>query len=119
MIGRLVLACLLLAAPVGAQEPAGMGAGAVLRWIDKISSEHGDITIANAASAQVGGMQVQLGECRYPLDDPAGDAFAFVTVRVGRDPQPVFSGWMVASAPALNPLEHPRYDMWVLRCVMD
>ncbi|MGB1970407.1 MAG: DUF2155 domain-containing protein, partial [Paracoccaceae bacterium] len=29
-----------------------------------------------------------------------------------------FMGWMVASSPALNPLDHRRYDVWVLRCAM-
>lgn len=28
----------------------------------------------------------------------------------------VFSGWMFASSPALNPLEHPVYDVWVIDC---
>ena len=28
-----------------------------------------------------------------------------------------FSGWMFASSPALSPLQHPVYDLWVLDCV--
>lgn len=28
----------------------------------------------------------------------------------------IFSGWMFASSPALNPLEHPVYDVWVITC---
>ncbi|MEM9897786.1 MAG: DUF2155 domain-containing protein [Pseudomonadota bacterium] len=28
----------------------------------------------------------------------------------------VFSGWMFASSPALNALEHPVYDVWVIDC---
>ena len=28
----------------------------------------------------------------------------------------LFSGWMLASSPALNALEHPVYDVWVLDC---
>ena len=28
----------------------------------------------------------------------------------------VFRGWMFASSPALNPLEHPVYDVWVIDC---
>ncbi|MEL7486630.1 MAG: DUF2155 domain-containing protein [Pseudomonadota bacterium] len=28
----------------------------------------------------------------------------------------IFSGWMFASSPALNPLEHPVYDIWVIDC---
>ncbi|MEM6413412.1 MAG: DUF2155 domain-containing protein [Pseudomonadota bacterium] len=35
-----------------------------------------------------------------------------------RDPngRKIFSGWMFASSPALNPLEHPVYDVWVIDC---
>lgn len=32
------------------------------------------------------------------------------------DPERIFSGWMFASSPALNPLEHPVYDVWVIDC---
>ena len=28
-----------------------------------------------------------------------------------------FAGWMIADSPALNALDHPRYDVWVLRCI--
>ncbi|MCB2113418.1 MAG: DUF2155 domain-containing protein [Parvularculaceae bacterium] len=28
----------------------------------------------------------------------------------------IFSGWMFASSPALNGLEHPVYDVWVIDC---
>ena len=28
----------------------------------------------------------------------------------------LFDGWMIASSPALSALDHPRYDVWVLRC---
>ena len=27
-----------------------------------------------------------------------------------------FSGWMFSSSPALNPLNHPIYDVWLLGC---
>ena len=32
------------------------------------------------------------------------------------DGEKIFSGWMFASSPALNPLEHPVYDVWVVGC---
>jgi len=32
------------------------------------------------------------------------------------DPDRIFSGWMFASSPALNPLEHAVYDVWVIDC---
>ena len=27
-----------------------------------------------------------------------------------------FAGWMFASSPGLNALEHPVYDIWVIAC---
>ncbi|WP_306253394.1 DUF2155 domain-containing protein [Parvularcula sp. IMCC14364] len=30
----------------------------------------------------------------------------------------LFSGWMFASSPSLNALEHPVYDVWVIDCKM-
>jgi hypothetical protein len=32
------------------------------------------------------------------------------------DEDRIFSGWMFASTPALNPLEHAVYDVWVIDC---
>lgn len=32
------------------------------------------------------------------------------------DPDRIFTGWMFASSPALNALEHPVYDVWVIDC---
>ena len=57
-----------------------------------------------------------LGECRYPADNPAGDAFALVSIRTIQDDAAVFEGWMIASSPALSAMDHPRYDVWALRC---
>ena len=52
----------------------------------------------------------------YGQDDPASDAFTFLTIDDSRDRERVFQGWMVASSPALNALDHPRYDVWALSC---
>lgn len=43
-----------------------------------------------------------------------------VSVRAGTAPKPrrVYSGWMFAESPSLNPLQHPLYDVWVRSCTM-
>lgn len=107
-----------MAAPALAQEEVVVGTGVVLRWVDKITTETGDIEIANASAENIGRMRVELGECRYPSGNPAGDAFAFLTVHPEDGAPPIFSGWMMASSPALNAVEHQRYDIWVLRCTI-
>ena len=92
------------------------GGGAVLRGLDKVNASVGAIRLETGAVADYRRLKVQLSECRYPAGDPAGDAFAYLTIRDGENGEEVFSGWMIASSPALNALEHPRYDVWVLRC---
>lgn len=112
----MALCALVLAAPALAQEPAAPGTGAVLRALDKITTEVRDLELVNGATAEFGSLTIELAECRYPEENPASDAYALLNVRATQSAQVLFSGWMLASSPALNALEHPRYDVWVLRC---
>lgn len=125
---RLVAMLVLCASPLLAQDNGGasliqenvdgveVGVGAVLRGLDKVNAEFYDIEILNGSSVRYERLVIDLGECRYPVDNPAGDAYAFLTIREEGAAQPVFQGWMLASSPALNALDHSRYDVWVLRC---
>ena len=114
---RLILAAALtLPAAAAAQEEVSPARGAVLRGLDKISGVLTDMEIPNGGSYRLGRIEVSVEDCRYPTGNPAGDAFAYVTVR-GGDAAPLFSGWMIASSPGLNALDHSRYDVWVLRCM--
>ncbi len=90
--------------------------GAVLRGLDKVSGEVTDLALDVGETVRLGRLDVTLGDCRYPADDPAGDAFALVTIRAAGLDEPAFDGWMIASSPALSALDHPRYDVWVMRC---
>ena len=92
------------------------GRGAELRGLDKVSGEVLDIELAIGGTANLGKIAVKLGACRYPEDNLAGEAFAWVEVTDPRRDEPLFKGWMSASSPALNALDHARYDVWVIRC---
>ncbi|MCT4553062.1 MAG: DUF2155 domain-containing protein [Pelagimonas sp.] len=111
-------AVLAFAVPLSAQEAVNPGSGAVLRALDKLNAKTYDFTMQNGEAAALGLIEIQLQECRYPKGNPSGDAYAFMTIREAGIAQPVYRGWMVASSPALNPLDHPRYDVWVLRCTV-
>jgi hypothetical protein len=55
---------------------------------------------------------------RPPEETPESAAFLDIwEVRPGEPATSIFRGWMFASSPALNALEHPVYDVWVLDCV--
>jgi hypothetical protein len=32
------------------------------------------------------------------------------------EPRQIFRGWMFASSPAVNGLQHPIYDAWIVGC---
>jgi hypothetical protein len=114
-----LLLALLMPFAAAAQDGAATGTGAMLRALEKISGETTDFTLTPGGQAKFGRLSIEMGECRYPVGDPAADAFAYLIIREEGTDAPVFSGWMVASSPALNALDHPRYDVWVLRCKTD
>lgn len=113
---RAALVLMLSASPAVALDYTS-APGGILRWLDKTTGETADIELERGQSAVSGRLTIQMDDCRYPTANPASDAYAHLTVvEQGRD-TPMFSGWMMASSPALSALEHPRYDVWVLRCV--
>ncbi|KXF90071.1 DUF2155 domain-containing protein [Phaeobacter inhibens] len=110
------LACGLSIGTVSAQGAAENGSSAVLRGLDKVNGQTQDLEIPVGGSAEIFGVIVSLRECRYPAENPTGDAYAYLTVRNPNDATVYFDGWMIASSPALNALDHSRYDVWVMRC---
>ena len=105
-------------ASINAQEQTNTADGALLRGLDKVSGEVVDFGIKSGDIYSLWKLEVKLSECRYPISNPVGDAFAHLTISQDKFENDLFRGWMVASSPALNPLEHARYDLWVLRCAM-
>jgi len=117
MIGRAALLALaIIAGPAVAQEAGSASAGEV-RVLDKLTGVVTDVEIAAGQTREVGSLSVALAACRYPLSNPSGDAYALLQKYFRNETTPVFAGWMMASAPALNAMDHRRYDVWVLRCI--
>ena len=122
MIRAACLSLLLASAPAWAvtsvyEESVSLGLGAELKALDKINGQVSSFEMLAGGSVQIGKLVIELRECRYPQDNPDGDAFAYLPItEPAKSDTPVFEGWMVASSPALNALDHFRYDVWVLRC---
>ena len=113
---RLILAALLCAPLMVHAQEMESAPGGTVRFLDKITGKVADLSLSRGQSVIEGRLTVQLDECRYPRDNPAADAQTHLTVMDGQAPEPVFSGWMLASSPALSAMDHPRYDIWVLSC---
>ncbi len=115
---KLLILTLFFAGAAAQAQQTSNGQGAILRALDKTSGGTIEISVPSGQGARVGRLQVNVNECRYPVGNPAGDAYAALEVSdVGQEGVVVFSGWMIASSPALNAMEHQRYDIWVMRCI--
>ena len=91
--------------------------GGIVRVLDKTDGTVTDLELRSGETRDVGGVSITMGDCRYPTANPSGDAYALVSVRTLRDDSAVCEGWLIASAPALSAVDHPRYDVWALRCL--
>ncbi|KAB7615718.1 DUF2155 domain-containing protein [Amylibacter sp. SFDW26] len=110
--------CLCLAGTAWAQaQVATDNAGiAQLRALDTLTGAVTDIDATVGETHSYERLMITVQECRYPKGNPNGDAFALLTIKDIREEKPRFDAWMVASSPALSALEHPRYDVWLLKC---
>jgi hypothetical protein len=125
---RTLLLSVLLAGPALAQDSNNDtqrdgpeftdSEGAELRFLDKLTSETGDVALGRGQAAKFGRLIVLLDSCRYPTGNPASDAEAHLTIVEEVTETELFTGWMLASSPALSALDHPRYDVWVLSCIL-
>lgn len=117
MLRLSIVALALFAGAAQAQQQTATASGAVLRGLDKIDGTTKDIEIQAGRIVEFGRLSIVLRECRYPAGNPAGNAYAALEVVEQGHEGTVFSGWMIASSPALSAMDHPRYDVWVMRCI--
>ena len=117
-VRHFVLAALIFSSfPAIGQEESELAEGMVLRSLDKVGGISKDHVLIEGKSLKLGNLLVIVGECRYPSANPSGDAFTHLTITNADGSKDFFRGWMIASSPALNALDHVRYDIWPLRCM--
>ncbi|MBX7247576.1 MAG: DUF2155 domain-containing protein [Caulobacteraceae bacterium] len=117
----------LPAAPLEVQAPTGKRvrhASAIIQALDKITAETIRFEVRVGTPVKYRGLVFTLRACETSSDEEAiTDSFAYLQIRAEprtvSEKQPsreVFRGWMFASSPGLNPLQHPVYDAWVIAC---
>ena len=89
----------------------------VFATLDKVTARIGKLEVAIDSTALFGTLEIQPRYCRKNPPEERAEVFAFVEIREDQGlGEQIFSGWMFASSPGLNALEHPIYDLWVLDC---
>ncbi len=91
----------------------------VMRGLDKITGRATTLLIPIGKSVQFATLTINARYCYSTPSTETPETAAFVQIDDHRPDQParrIFSGWMYASSPGLNGMEHPLYDAWVMTC---
>ena len=95
----------------------------VLRGLDKVTGRAIDINAPAGIPVNFGTLIMTARYCYTvpPEEPPETTAFLQIdeNAKKGEPAKRLFSGWMFASTPALNALEHSVYDVWVITCKTD
>ncbi|MEM6682239.1 MAG: DUF2155 domain-containing protein [Pseudomonadota bacterium] len=120
------VSALLLSAPSAAQEPkasgnapAAIGQTIELRAANKVTGRTEDILVETGVMHRFGQLEINAFSCTKapPEELPESTAYLQIDELTSEGVRSrIFSGWMFASSPALNALEHPVYDLWVTDC---
>jgi hypothetical protein len=97
----------------------GVKRAVILRGLDKISGQTTNIFAPVGVPVKFASLTITARYCYStpPIETP--ETTAFIQIDDHRPDAPakrVYSGWMLASSPSLNPLDHPLYDVWVISC---
>ena len=91
----------------------------ILRGLDKITGRPANVLAPIGVPVTYATMTITARYCySTPASEPP-ETTAFLQIedhRPDQDVRAVFSGWMLASSPSLNGLQHPLYDVWVITC---
>ena len=91
----------------------------VLQGLDKITARVSTFEIEVGKVGFFGVLSIKVKSCKKkpPTEPPEKVAFLVINdLKPGEKMIEIFKGWMFASSPGLNGLEHPVYDVWVLDC---
>ena len=98
----------------------------VFQGLDKITARIKTFEIKVGMPKKIGVLEINLQKCVYskPLDKPESIAYIKVLDKsdkysVIKDKLSIFEGWIFASSPALNAMEHPVYDVSLISCKKD
>src|SRR3546814_13508666 len=83
--------------------------------MDKVTARVWTFEAPVGQMVRFGTLEIVARTCeRTPPEEPP-ESVAFLDIselRRGEAPKDLFHGWMFASSPGLNALEHPVYDVW-------
>jgi hypothetical protein len=104
---------------VKAQESSN-GQFIEIKILDKVSSKTNLLKLRIGEKKKFQNLLIKSLKCKNSEFDDNPEITAYIQVQnlVNRDNNEVFifNGWTFSSSPAINPFDHPVYDIWLIKC---
>ena len=91
-----------------------------IKILDKVSSKSTKHILTIGKEKKFENLLIKCLKCKNSEFDDTPEVTAYIQVKdlnnLNNDEVFVFNGWTFSSSPSLRPLDHPVYDMWLLKC---
>ena len=91
-----------------------------IKILDKVSSKTNLLKLKIGEEKKFQNLLIKSLKCKNSEFDDNPEITAYIQVKdlVNKDNNEVFifNGWTFSSSPAINPFDHPVYDIWLAKC---
>ena len=91
-----------------------------IKILDKVSSKTNHLKLKIVEQKKFQNLLIKSLKCKNSEFDDNPEITAYIQVQdlVNKDNNEVFifNGWTFLSSPAINPFDHPVYDIWLTKC---
>ena len=105
--------------PVNALENSN-GEFIEIKILDKVSSKTNLLRLKIGEQKKFQNLLIKSLKCKNSEFDDNPEITAYIQVwdLINKDNNEVFifNGWTFSSSPAINPFDHPVYDIWLTKC---
>ena len=91
-----------------------------IKILDKVSSKNNLLKIKIGEEKKFKNLLIKSLKCKNSEFDDNPEITTYLQVKDltnnDNDEVFVFNGWTFSSSPAVNPFDHPVYDIWLIKC---
>ena len=91
-----------------------------IKILDKVSSKTNLLKLKIGEEKKFRNLLIKSLKCKNSEFDDSPEITAYIQVQdiMNKDNNEVyiFNGWTFSSSPAINPFDHPVYDIWLIKC---
>ena len=91
----------------------------ILQGLNKITARSSKIIVPIGASVKFGTIEIIARTCWQSPPDEKPDNASLLEIyetKLDAPPAPIFLGWIFSSSPSISALEHPFYDITLIKC---